>query len=237
MVLIALPLSASCLGALGRIQDFLLLPTVSPSSVDNSDFHDHHSASTNEDGLEMLSIRPKIEKQPGAIITMDNITVKYSTEAAPALHHVSCSFHPGSLSMVIGPVGCGKTTFLKSILQELPLQAGAIRVRSNRFAFATQSAWLPNDNIQSLITGPKTQIAIDEAFYAKVVHACALTEDLAQLPDGDRTIIGSRGITLSGGQRQRIALARAVYARQDIILLGMLPTILTQFGMLLNSVR
>jgi len=65
----------------------------------------------------------------------------------------------------------------------------------------------------------RSNAAIDERFYAEVLHACALNQDIEQLADGDRTIIGSRGITLSGGQRQRIALARAVYARKDLILL------------------
>ena len=39
------------------------------------------------------------------------------------------------------------------------------------------------------------------------------------MADGDLTEIGERGMNLSGGQRQRIAVARAVYARSDIVLL------------------
>jgi len=46
-----------------------------------------------------------------------------------------------------------------------------------------------------------------------------LTEDFAQLPDGDETEVGERGISLSGGQKARLTLARAVYARADIYLL------------------
>ncbi|KAK7061125.1 hypothetical protein VNI00_000861 [Paramarasmius palmivorus] len=49
--------------------------------------------------------------------------------------------------------------------------------------------------------------------------ACALGPDLALLPNGDATEVGEKGITLSGGQRARIALARAVYARADLVLL------------------
>lgn len=39
------------------------------------------------------------------------------------------------------------------------------------------------------------------------------------LPAGDLTEIGEKGINLSGGQKARIALARAVYANRDIVLM------------------
>ena len=40
--------------------------------------------------------------------------------------------------------------------------------------------------------------------------------DLEQLPAGDLTEIGERGINLSGGQKHRISLARAVYADRQV---------------------
>jgi len=51
------------------------------------------------------------------------------------------------------------------------------------------------------------------------VKACALPDDFDQLPDGDKTEVGERGISLSGGQKARLTLARAVYSRADIYLL------------------
>ena len=59
----------------------------------------------------------------------------------------------------------------------------------------------------------------DEQLYKKVLFACALDDDLKQLPAGDMTQIGERGINLSGGQKQRVGLARAVYKSADIYLL------------------
>ena len=59
----------------------------------------------------------------------------------------------------------------------------------------------------------------DPAFYDLTVEACALLDDFKNLPDGDQTEVGERGISLSGGQKARLTLARAVYARADIYLL------------------
>ncbi|KAG0729444.1 Multidrug resistance-associated protein 7 [Chionoecetes opilio] len=52
-----------------------------------------------------------------------------------------------------------------------------------------------------------------------VVSACALDEDLANLPQRDNTLCGHNGAALSGGQRARVALARAVYQNKQIYLL------------------
>ncbi|KAK4297667.1 hypothetical protein Pmani_029930 [Petrolisthes manimaculis] len=48
--------------------------------------------------------------------------------------------------------------------------------------------------------------------YQRVLRACALQPDVDILPQGDRSVIGERGINLSGGQRQRVAVARALYS-------------------------
>jgi ABC-type multidrug transport system fused ATPase/permease subunit len=56
-------------------------------------------------------------------------------------------------------------------------------------------------------------------FYTQVLDGCALQDDLAMFPEGDRMEIGEKGINLSGGQKARIGLARAIYQRGDLYLL------------------
>jgi ABC-type multidrug transport system ATPase subunit len=55
--------------------------------------------------------------------------------------------------------------------------------------------------------------------YEDTLRLCCLEQDLKSLPGGDLAIIGERGINLSGGQKMRVAIARAVYADCDTIIL------------------
>jgi ABC-type bacteriocin/lantibiotic exporter with double-glycine peptidase domain len=107
----------------------------------------------------------------------------------------------GKITMVVGPVGCGKSTLLKAVLGELPVMGGTLQLSSLRIALCDQTAWHVNGTVQQSITGSS---AYDLRWYSSVVRSCALDEDLRQLPEGDQTQIGSKGIALSGGQSQRI---------------------------------
>ena len=103
--------------------------------------------------------------------------------------------------MIIGPVGCGKSTFLKHLLGESSFQSGTIAVRNPFVAYCSQTPWLQNLTIREVIIGPRDY---DKAWYQKIISICALEQDLAQMPSGDATAIGSKGLKISGGQKQRI---------------------------------
>jgi len=112
-------------------------------------------------------------------------------------------------------VGAGKSSLLQALLGDLWKVKGEVTVHGQT-AYVAQQAWVMNASVKENITFGHR---FDPAFYDKTVKACALTEDFAQLPDGDETEVGERGISLSGGQKARLTLARAVYARADIYLL------------------
>lgn len=59
----------------------------------------------------------------------------------------------------------------------------------------------------------------DESRYNDTIKFASLEEDLKQLPYGDMTFIGERGVALSGGQKARVNLARALYRDADIYLM------------------
>lgn len=136
-------------------------------------------------------------------------------ESKNALKDIDYTAYKGELSCVVGRVGAGKSSFLQSILGDLWKVKGTVEVRGT-VAYACQQSWILNATVkENIVFGYR----YDSEFYDKTVKACALMDDFAQLPDGDETVVGERGISLSGGQKARVALARAVYARADIYLM------------------
>lgn len=119
------------------------------------------------------------------------------------------------LCAIVGQVGSCKTTLLNVILGELPVDVGTVKLNGS-ISYASQEPWLFDGSVRSNIVFVDKY---DDNRYEKVIDVCALQRDFEQLPQGDETIIGERGILLSGGQKARINLARAIYRQSDIYLL------------------
>ena len=144
-----------------------------------------------------------------------NLEGEKSVKLFNVLKNINIACRPGELVIVVGPVGCGKTSLLQVILSELRIREGTVQV-NGRLSYATQENWIFGGTIRE-------NILFDSEFdpdrYEEVIRVCALERDLTLFADGDRTQIGERGIALSGGQKARISLARALYFDADIYLL------------------
>ncbi|KAI8290401.1 ABC transporter [Colletotrichum sp. SAR11_57] len=99
---------------------------------------------------------------------------------------------------------------------ELSSFRGIIRTNFSGATYCGQSAWIPNATVRDIVIGHG---AFDESWYRRVITACALEQDIASWPNGDGTVAGTKGISMSGGQKHRLAIARALYARQELLLL------------------
>ncbi|XP_019753242.1 ATP-binding cassette sub-family C member 9 [Hippocampus comes] len=125
----------------------------------------------------------------------------------------------GQLTMIVGQVGCGKSSLLLAMLGEMQSISGRVHwSNKNRYsvAYATQKSWLLNATVEDNITFGSP---FNKQRYKAVIDACSLQLDIDLLPFGDQTEIGERGINLSGGQRQRICVARALYQNTNIVFL------------------
>lgn len=124
----------------------------------------------------------------------------------------------GEFIGVMGPVGCGKSSFLSVILAELSKKQGSIGLQEieNGFGYVSQQPWLQRGSIRDNILFGKPY---DENKYRTILDACGLTVDLLLFPANDLTGVGEGGMTLSGGQKARVALARALYQDKSFYLL------------------
>ncbi|PPQ65474.1 hypothetical protein CVT26_000114 [Gymnopilus dilepis] len=135
--------------------------------------------------------------------------------AEPTLEGINLKIKKGELVGILGRVGAGKSSLLSAIIGEMRRLSGETVVYGS-IAYAPQNPWLLSATVRDNIIFFHE---FDETFYNLVIEGCALKQDIDLLPEGDLTEVGEKGITLSGGQRARIALARAVYARADLVLL------------------
>lgn len=207
----AVPPLLSALACLSRIQVFL-------QSEDRNDFRevlDITRKDTTEKALESTSCESNSERSCAITIRDGQFGWKADTIV---LKRVNTQIYTSGLTIVVGPVGSGKSTLCKALLGEIPFQDGTITL-SNAFrhvGFCDQTAFLSNGSIRENIVG---FFEFDSDRYSEVIHATLLDYDLDMLPQGDRTNVGSDGITLSGGQKQRVSLARALYSRTDLLIL------------------
>ena len=104
---------------------------------------------------------------------------------------------------------CARSALLHTLLGEMKVVSGHVRLPSAPLAFSPQTPWLRNDSILSNITLGHSCPPRD---IRAALHASCLVADLAEFPKGVHTHAGERGLALSGGQRQRVSIARAVAA-------------------------
>ena len=223
----AVPMFQTALASVDRIQAYLKLEEVrtpaASTQAECSSAQRAHSASTENDNaieLKAVSTVSGNRSTPSKIrpdIELTHVSVKLGMEQKVVLCDISVRVPGSSLTLVLGPVGCGKTTLLRALIGDVPISGSAQRgARSEASAYCAQTPWLPSGTMDSLIVGPNL---FDELWLSTVIEACALDIDLANFCDGLQTVIGSNGVSLSGGQRQRLALARALYTRQSPLVL------------------
>jgi len=154
-----------------------------------------------------------------------------STSDVFQLRDLSLTFPKGELSIITGRTGSGKSLLLATLLEEAQYRGGSLFKpgvtlankptaanphTATQTAVVTQPPWIDDCTIRdNILFGSH----FDETRYHKVLHACALQQDIESLFERDMTRAGRDGAMLSGGQKWRVALARALYSPADVLIL------------------
>ncbi|HEY5231428.1 MAG TPA: ABC transporter ATP-binding protein [Galbitalea sp.] len=232
---------SQALGALGRIQEIIDLPSESEQdasvapvaavprddsiSFDNVVFTYPETAHKSEAAKVIaeagLAIPDTLEGTDGeGELTAHDRTV---------LHGISFSAPRGKRTALVGPSGAGKSTILALIERFYDPTSGVVRLGGvdirglERTELRAQIGYVEQDAPvlagtirENLILG--TPLATDEQCI-DVLHAVNLTEVLERNELGLDAPVGEDGVMLSGGERQRLAIARTLLAAPPILLL------------------
>ncbi|HEX5971444.1 MAG TPA: ABC transporter ATP-binding protein [Gemmatimonadaceae bacterium] len=174
--------------------------------------------------------RPDARNAPVEVreIRFEHVEFEYRP-GLPVLRDFNVEVHGGSAVALVGRSGAGKTTVTDLVARFHDPTRGRIllngydirdiRLSSYRdlLAIVQQDVFLFDGSVRDNIAYGRydaTDAEVEEA--ARQANAY---EFIARLPEGFETWVGERGVKLSGGQQQRLAIARAVLAAPQILIL------------------
>ena len=202
VVLQSLPIIAACVACLRRIKVFLIQ-------------EERINGRLLEPANDVSEKTEKLDAGKEACVIVRDGSFGWTTENA-ILKKVNLCLPRSSITFVVGPIASGKSTLCRALLGEVPYVQGSVVLRSDKLGYCDQVPFLFNASIMENIV---VFSSFDTVRYTDVIQATMLVEDLRNLSAGDRTIIGTKGVSLSGGQRQRVSLARALYHDAEILVL------------------
>ena len=156
--------------------------------------------------------------------------LKFSYDPAkPLIRDFNLSVKPGQRVAIVGPTGCGKTTFINLLMRFYDPQGGEIRLdgidtmKMDRGALrrsvgmVLQDTWLRSGTIRENIAMGKPEATMEEVVAAaKAAHAHSF---IRRLPQGYDTMIGESGGNLSQGQKQLLCIARVMLCLPPMLFL------------------
>jgi ATP-binding cassette subfamily B protein len=161
-------------------------------------------------------------------LVFDHVSFTYPDAAEPVLRDVVLDLPPGRTVVLTGATGSGKSTLLQLVPRLADATSGAVRLDGTdvrdlpleqlraAVGCAFEDATLFSASVRENVTFGAPDAAEDAVEAALTAAQAQFAYDL---PWGLDTRIGEQGMALSGGQRQRIALARAILAGPDVLIL------------------
>lgn len=165
----------------------------------------------------------------GGTVRVRDLRVRYGPEEPWALDGVDLEIPAGWTVAVIGPSGAGKSTLASVLLRFRDPDEGRVEIGGKDITA------YPSDEVRGVVSGVPQDPHVfastlrenlrlarpgardDELWEA--LRRVRLADEVAAMPRGLDTQVGTHGLGLSGGMVQRLALARAVLAAPRVLVL------------------
>lgn len=161
-------------------------------------------------------------------IDIENVTFSYDLNKN-VLENLTINAKPNTVTAIVGPTGCGKTTIINLLMKFYDIQSGKISIddenienitkKSTRKAYAMvlQDTWLFDGSIYENIAYGNENATLEDV--KRVAKLAQIDEFIENLPKGYDTKIIDGGSNISKGQKQLINIARAMLIDANILIL------------------
>lgn len=161
-------------------------------------------------------------------VSIEHVDFSYSPKVK-LIQDFNLEVKSGQKVAIVGPTGCGKTTFINLIMRFYDVTGGAIKVSGqdirgvtraslrNKFGMVLQESWLFSGTIKDNIAYGKQNATMEE-----IVEASKLAgahDFIEKLPKKYDTIVTEGGNNVSQGQKQLICIARIMLTKPSILIL------------------
>ncbi|MDY4256046.1 MAG: ABC transporter ATP-binding protein [Oscillospiraceae bacterium] len=168
------------------------------------------------------------EFEPLGNMDIDGVYFSYTPDT-PLIEDFNLHVRKGERVAIVGPTGCGKTTFINLLMRFYDVNSGTISIDGinehdltrhalrSSFGMVLQETWLKTGTVRENIAMGKpdaTDAEIEDA--ARRAHAHSF---IKRLPNGYDTVIGEDGGNLSQGQKQLMCIARVMLMSPPILIL------------------
>ena len=228
--------AAASIGDIMAFQWYMFLLLNPVWSIVNSFSELQRSLAAMERVFEVLAMpadkpdRPDARLAPRLVqnITFEDVEFEYR-EGRPVVRDFDVSVPGGSVVALVGRSGAGKTTVTDLVARFHDPTRGRILVNGSDIrdfrlasyrsllALVQQDVFLFDGSVRDNIAYGRHSAGsaeVEDAARRANAH-----EFIEKLPEGYDTFIGERGVKLSGGQQQRLAIARAILANPQILIL------------------
>lgn len=169
----------------------------------------------------------KLETVDGTL-KAQNVSFSYSPEV-PLIEDFNLSVKSGQRIAIVGPTGCGKTTFINLLMRFYDVTGGEIILSGvpikdctrdsmrSMYGMVLQETWLKTGTVKENIAYGKPDASDEEIIAAaKAAHCHGF---IKRLPRGYDTVISGGGGTLSQGQKQLLCIARIMLSLPPMLIL------------------